>query len=55
MISKGYDRSTILITFGGGVVGDLGGYIASSFMRGIKLIHIPTSIIGNNIILNFPL
>jgi len=31
---------------GGGVVGDLAGYVASSFLRGVKLIHIPTSILA---------
>jgi len=46
MIVKGYDRSATLLAFGGGVVGDLGGYISSNFLRGIKLIHMPTSIIS---------
>ena len=47
MIASGYDRESTLIAFGGGVVGDLGGYVASGFLRGINLIHIPTSVIGN--------
>jgi 3-dehydroquinate synthetase len=49
MIEKGYDRSTTLLAFGGGVVGDLGGYIASGFLRGIKYINMPTTIIGNGL------
>ncbi len=40
------DRSSLLINLGGGVVTDLGGFVASSFHRGIDTIHIPTSLIG---------
>lgn len=40
------DRRTVLINLGGGVVTDLGGFVASTFMRGIRFIHIPTSVLG---------
>lgn len=40
------DRRTLLINLGGGVVTDLGGFIAAGFMRGIPCIHLPTSLMG---------
>ena len=40
------DRKSVLINLGGGVVTDLGGFIASTFKRGIRSIHIPTSLLG---------
>lgn len=40
------DRSSMLIAFGGGVVGDMVGFIASIFMRSIPYIQIPTSLIA---------
>ncbi len=40
------DRDSILVAFGGGVVTDIGGFIASIFLRGINWIAIPTTIIG---------
>ncbi|MFM9985241.1 MAG: 3-dehydroquinate synthase family protein [Flavobacteriales bacterium] len=40
------DRKSVLINLGGGVVTDLGGFIASTFKRGIRTIHIPTSLLG---------
>jgi len=42
----GADRKTLLITLGGGVVSDLGGFIASTFKRGIDFIHVPTTLLA---------
>ncbi len=39
-------RESILIAFGGGVVGDLTGFVASTFMRGIRFINIPTTLLS---------
>jgi 3-dehydroquinate synthase len=40
------DRKSLLINLGGGVVTDLGGFIASTYMRGISYINIPTSLLA---------
>lgn len=42
----GITRSDYIITFGGGVVGDLGGFAAATFLRGVPFIQIPTTIIA---------
>jgi 3-dehydroquinate synthase len=42
----GADRKSLLITLGGGVVSDLGGFIASTFKRGIDFIHVPTTLLA---------
>lgn len=42
----GITRSDCVITFGGGVVGDLGGFAAATFLRGVPFIQIPTTIIA---------
>ena len=41
-----YDRKTILIALGGGVVGDITGFAAATFQRGIRFIQIPTTILS---------
>jgi 3-dehydroquinate synthase len=46
LIEKKYGRDTLLIAIGGGVAGDLSGYAAASYMRGIQLVHVPTTIIS---------
>jgi len=46
LLELGADRGTMLIALGGGVVGDLVGFIASVYMRGIPYIQIPTTLIG---------
>ena len=42
----GLDRKSLLINIGGGVVCDLGGFCASTYMRGIEFIQIPTKLLG---------
>ncbi len=42
----GADRNSLMINFGGGVVTDIGGFIASTFKRGIHFVNIPTTILG---------
>lgn len=42
----GIDRSTPVLALGGGVIGDLAGYAASSLLRGLPLIQLPTTLIG---------
>src|SRR3989338_8767577 len=39
-------RDTVIIAFGGGVIGDLTGFVASTFDRGIPLIHVPTTLLA---------
>jgi 3-dehydroquinate synthase len=40
------DRGSLLIAFGGGIVGDVGGFVASIFMRGIPYIQVPTTFLA---------
>lgn len=42
----GADRKSLLINLGGGVVTDLGGFVASTYMRGIRYINVPTSLLA---------
>jgi 3-dehydroquinate synthase len=46
MIREGHDRRSIVIALGGGVVGDLAGFVASIFYRGIPFVQIPTTIVS---------
>lgn len=46
LLSQGADRSSLLINLGGGVISDLGGFVAAGYKRGISYINIPTSLIG---------
>lgn len=46
MIAAGGDRGSLLIAFGGGIVGDVGGFVAAIFMRGIPYVQVPTTFLS---------
>jgi len=46
MVAGGGDRSSLVIAFGGGVVNDLGGFLAAIFMRGVPVIQVPTTLLA---------
>ncbi len=46
LLEKGADRRSLLVVFGGGVVGDLGAFVASTYMRGVDCVQVPTTIVA---------
>jgi len=46
ILTVGVERNTPLLSIGGGVTGDLAGFVASAVLRGISLIHMPTSLLA---------
>ncbi len=46
MVAAGGDRGSLLIAFGGGIVGDVGGFTAAIFMRGISYVQVPTTFLS---------
>ena len=46
LIDKSADRHSLILAFGGGVVGDTAGFAAATYMRGAKLIQLPTSLLA---------
>jgi len=46
LLMIGIDRSDVIVGLGGGVVGDLAGFVASTYMRGIDFVQVPTSLLA---------
>ena len=46
MAQAGADRGSLLIALGGGIVGDVGGFLAAIFMRGIRYVQVPTTLLS---------
>ena len=62
LIENNFSRNSLIICLGGGVICDLGGFIASTFMRGLDFLQVPTSLlaqvdasIGGKVAINHPL
>ncbi|WP_193603768.1 3-dehydroquinate synthase [Niallia nealsonii] len=59
-LTQNFDRKSIVLALGGGAVGDLAGFVAATFMRGIPFIQIPTTIlahdsaVGGKVAINHP-
>ena len=46
LIEEGFDRKDLLLAVGGGVVGDVTGYIAATYLRGVDYVQIPTTLLA---------
>ncbi len=46
LAQAGVEREAIVVTFGGGVAGDLGGFVAATWLRGVRFIQVPTTLLA---------
>ena len=61
MLENNFSRKSLIISLGGGVICDMGGYISATYMRGIEFIQVPTSLlaqvdasVGGKVAINYP-
>lgn len=47
-LEAGLERNSVVVALGGGVVGDLAGFVAASYMRGVRFVQIPTTILAHD-------
>jgi 3-dehydroquinate synthase len=61
MLARGVDRSAVVVALGGGMVGDLAGFVAATYLRGVAFVQVPTTLlamvdasVGGKVAINLP-